>query len=62
MTENISSIIKISISPENICQEGDLNPCPHKRTRSLSLTPYKGARLSLESGALDHLAILTFLR
>ena len=36
-----------------------MNPRPHTRTRILTTLPIKEARLCLESGALDHSAILT---
>ena len=41
------------------CQKGDSNPRPHKRTRNLLSSPIRGQGCSLESGALDHSAILT---
>ena len=44
---------------KKLCQKGDSNPRPHKRTRNLHLSPIGGQGLSLESGALDHSAILT---
>ena len=44
---------------KNFCQKWDLNPRPHTRTRILTTLPIKEARLRLESGALDHSAILT---
>ena len=44
---------------QNFCQKWDLNPRPHTRTRILTTLPIKEARLCLESGALDHSAILT---
>lgn len=40
------------------CQEWDLNPRPHKWTRILSTTVV-AEDITLESGALDHSAILT---
>ena len=46
---------------KNLCQKGDSNPRPHKRTRNLHLSLIKGQGISLESGALDHSAILTCL-
>ena len=43
-----------------ICQKWDLNPRPHTRTRILILHSLsRGQGLNLESGALDHSAILT---
>ena len=44
------------------CQKWDLNPRPHTRTRILTTLPIKEARLCLESGALDHSAILTDMK
>ena len=45
------------------CQKWDLNPRPHTRTRNLYTTPYHGSKaVYLESGALDHSAILTELK
>ena len=44
---------------QKFCQKWDLNPRPHTRTRILTSLPIKEARLCLESGALDHSAILT---
>ena len=44
---------------KNSCQKGDSNPRPHKRTRNLHLSPIEGQGFRLESGALDHSAILT---
>ena len=46
---------------KKLCQKGDSNPRPHKRTRNLHLSPTRGQGYSLESGALDHSAILTTL-
>ena len=48
---------------KNCCQKWDLNPRPHTRTRILYTTPYHGSKaVYLESGALDHSAILTELK
>ena len=44
---------------KNPCQKGDSNPRPHKRTRNLHSSPIEGQGFRLESGALDHSAILT---
>ena len=44
---------------EKLCQKGDSNPRPHQRTRNLHLSPIGGQSFRLESGALDHSAILT---
>ena len=44
---------------KSLCQKGDSNPRPHKRTRNLHSSPIKGQGFCLESGALDHSAILT---
>ena len=44
---------------KKLCQKWDLNPHPHTRTRILQILPMKEVRLGLESGALDHSAILT---
>ena len=41
---------------EKICQKWDSNPRPHTRTRTLYFNLKQGI---LESGALDHSAILT---
>ena len=47
---------------KSCCQKWDSNPRPHQRTRNLRWIPYRGTRLNLESGALDHSAILTLVR
>ena len=48
------------VQAKNICQKWDLNPRPHTRTRILILHSLsRGQGLNLESGALDHSAILT---
>ena len=44
---------------KKLCQKWDLNPRPHTRTRNLIEALYQRARGHLESGALDHSAILT---
>ena len=46
---------------KNLCQKWDSNPRPHKRTRNLRSSPIRGQGSSLESGALDHSAILTLV-
>ena len=44
---------------KSICQNWDLNPRPHTRTSILILYSLsRGQGLNLESGALDHSAIL----
>ena len=42
------------------CQKWDLNPRPHTRTRILILLLMNEKGVNLESGALDHSAILTY--
>ena len=57
---NTSIQTGVRMSKKNICQKWDLNPRPHTRTRILILHSLsRGQGLNLESGALDHSAILT---
>ena len=57
---NTSTQTGVRMSKKIICQKWDLNPRPHTTTRILILhSPSREQGLNLESGALDHSAILT---
>ena len=48
------------MTKQKLCQKWDLNPRPHSWTRILDCCFTEQGLLDLESGALDHSAILTY--
>ena len=59
LSSAIQSTYLHSVEDENRCQKWDSNPRPHSWTRMLLIV--KGRDCTLESGALDRSAILTYL-